>query len=62
MAAEPTLRSTAPWRVLDGFGRAQLAASRYVRPRSVDEMATVFQRAAERGAAGRVARRGPQLR
>ena len=49
MAAQPTLRRTAPWRVLDGFGRAQLAASRYVRPCSVDDMAAVFQRAAEEG-------------
>ena len=47
MAAQPTLRSSAPWRVLDGFGRSQLAASRWVMPRSVDELAEVFRRARE---------------
>ena len=45
MAAQPTLRSSAPWRVLDGYGRSQLAASRWVRPRSVEELAEVFRRA-----------------
>jgi FAD/FMN-containing dehydrogenase len=33
--------------VLDGFGRAQLAASRWVMPRSLDELTEVFRRARE---------------
>lgn len=45
MAAQPTLRSSAPWRVLDGYGRSQFAASRWVQPRGVDELAEVFRRA-----------------
>ena len=44
MPARPTLRSSAPWRVLDGFGSAR-AASRYARPDSVDELAELLARA-----------------
>lgn len=45
MAPESTLRTSAPWRALDGFGGAQRAVSRHVRPRSVEELAGVFRRA-----------------
>ncbi len=44
-----TLRSGSPWRVLDGFGGAQRAASLHARPRSVEELAAVLRRAAEEG-------------
>ncbi len=51
-----SLRASAPWRVLDGFGGAQRAASRCVRPRTVDELAEVVERARDEGL--RVAFRG----
>ncbi len=47
MAALPSLRNTAPWRVLDGFGISARAASRWVQPRSVDELANIIRRAAD---------------
>jgi decaprenylphospho-beta-D-ribofuranose 2-oxidase len=37
-----TLQKT-PWRVLDGFGRAVNAASHYLAPRSIDELASSLQ-------------------
>src|SRR4029077_10163186 len=45
MSRTPTLRSSAPWRVLDGFGSATRAASRYAKPGSVDELAELLARA-----------------
>lgn len=39
------LRHDAPWRVLDGFGRAVNAACRYAAPRTADELATLLARA-----------------
>jgi FAD/FMN-containing dehydrogenase len=39
------LRASAPWRVLDGFGGSQRSASRCVRPRSIEELATTLRRA-----------------
>lgn len=36
------LRATVPWRVLDGFGNAQRAASACIRPRDAGEMAALF--------------------
>ncbi len=49
MSALPSLRSSAPWRVLEGFGSAQRAASRWVCPKSVEELADTFRRAREEG-------------
>jgi FAD/FMN-containing dehydrogenase len=46
-ASRATLATRSDWRVLDGFGRAVQAASRYVRPRSVDELREVMARAAQ---------------
>lgn len=43
------LRSHAPLRVLDGFGRSVLAACRYVAPRHTDELIEVLMRAKEQG-------------
>ena len=43
-----TLQKT-PWRVLDGFGRAVNAASHYLAPRSVDELAAALQLAKREG-------------
>ncbi len=52
MSADPHgLRAVAPWRVLDGFGNAQRAASRCVRPRDVDELAALLSRARDEGLA-----------
>lgn len=48
-AAAPSLRDTAPLRVLDGFGRAVRAVCHHVAPRSVDELAEVLARAAAEG-------------
>lgn len=48
-AGEPTLRTHAPWRVLDGFGRAVLGACRYAAPRSVEELAEVVAQARREG-------------
>lgn len=45
----PTLRTHAPWRVLDGFGRAVLGACRHAEPRSVEELAEVLERARQEG-------------
>jgi decaprenylphospho-beta-D-ribofuranose 2-oxidase len=44
MAADssPSLRAHAGWRVLDGFGGAVRSASRYVEPRTDDELADVL--------------------
>lgn len=42
--SEP-LRSSAAWRVLDGFGSSRRAASRCVTPRSLDELAAVLKQA-----------------
>ncbi len=41
-----TLRYDAPWRVLDGYGRAVNAACRFAAPRSTDELAALLARAA----------------
>lgn len=48
-AARSTLRATAPWRVLDGFGYAVRAACRYARPGSVEELAAVLAEARAEG-------------
>ena len=45
------LRATVPWRVLDGFGNAQRAASACVRPRDTGELASLLQRARAEGVA-----------
>jgi len=47
--ARPSLRDTAPLRVLDGFGRAVRAVCRYVAPRSVEELAVTLRRAHAEG-------------
>jgi decaprenylphospho-beta-D-ribofuranose 2-oxidase len=47
--SHPTLRSTAPWRVLDGFGGVKRAASLTARPRSAEELAAVLARARAEG-------------
>lgn len=44
-----TLRTHAPRRVLDGFGRAVLGACRFAEPRSVEELAEVLERARQEG-------------
>jgi decaprenylphospho-beta-D-ribofuranose 2-oxidase len=43
------LREHAPWRVLDGFGRAVRSASRYVAPDSADELCDVVAKARKEG-------------
>ncbi|EYF05166.1 FAD-binding protein [Chondromyces apiculatus] len=43
------LRTKAPWRVLDGFGRAVHAACRYAAPRSVEELEEVLGQAWDEG-------------
>jgi len=43
------LRTHAPRKVFDGFGRAVLASSRYAAPESADELATVVQQARSEG-------------
>ncbi len=48
-AAAATIAARSGWRVLDGFGRAVQAASRFVRPRSVDELRETMTRAAAEG-------------
>lgn len=48
MALSP-LRAKAPWRVLDGFGRAVQAACRYAAPTTVEELAEVLARARAEG-------------
>ncbi|MEO5989488.1 MAG: FAD-binding oxidoreductase [Candidatus Eisenbacteria bacterium] len=40
-----SLRSTAPWRVLDGFGSSRRAVSRCVTPRSLEELAALLKQA-----------------
>jgi decaprenylphospho-beta-D-ribofuranose 2-oxidase len=49
MAASASLREHAPWRVLDGFGRAVRAASRYVAPLSGEELADVLSKSRSEG-------------
>ena len=46
---ETSLRASAPWRVLDGFGNAQRSLARCVRPRSVAELADVLRHAQAEG-------------
>jgi decaprenylphospho-beta-D-ribofuranose 2-oxidase len=50
-AAPPrtSLRTSAPWRVLDGFGRAVKAACRYAAPRDAGELAALLAQAREEG-------------
>jgi decaprenylphospho-beta-D-ribofuranose 2-oxidase len=43
------LKKHAPWKVLDGFGRSVLAASRYAAPTSADELASLVQSARREG-------------
>ena len=43
------LRKHAPWKVLDGFGRSVVAASRYAAPESADELASLVSRARAEG-------------
>lgn len=45
----PTLRSNAPWRVLDGFGRAVRGACRFAAPRSAEELGDVLAQARREG-------------
>ncbi len=45
----PTLRASAPWRVLDGFGNSKRSVSRVVRPATVEELSAVLRRAREEG-------------
>ncbi len=44
-----SLATRAPWRVLDGFGRAVQVASRSIKPRDLDELRAVFARASAEG-------------
>jgi len=44
-----SLRASAPWRVLDGFGNSVRSASRCVRPGTVEELAGVLRAAREEG-------------
>ena len=44
-----SLRTSAPWRVLDGFGRAVHAAGRYAAPTAVEELAEILARARAEG-------------
>jgi decaprenylphospho-beta-D-ribofuranose 2-oxidase len=48
-ARSPSLRAGAPWRVLDGFGRAVRAANRYVAPETTEDLAAVLARARAEG-------------
>ena len=48
-SAGPPLRTSAPWRVLDGFGRSVRAACRYAAPRDAEEIAALFRQAREEG-------------
>lgn len=48
-AAPETLRGSAPWRVLDGFGNAQRSVARVVRPTTVEALADVLRRARAEG-------------
>jgi FAD/FMN-containing dehydrogenase len=48
-ARSRSLRASAPWRVLDGFGNSVRSASRCVRPASAAELAEVLRRAREEG-------------
>jgi len=41
-----TLRASAPWKVLDGFGASVRAVSRYARPESPEALAVLLRRAA----------------
>jgi FAD/FMN-containing dehydrogenase len=45
----PTLRARAPWRVLDGFGRAVQREARVLQPRAVDELRELLAAAAAEG-------------
>lgn len=47
--ADRSLRTSAPWRVVGGFGRSVQTAARYVAPRSVEELAEVFAAAKREG-------------
>lgn len=47
MASRPSLRESAPWKVLDGFGASVLAVSRHVRPTSLESLAALLQQARE---------------
>ncbi|HEV7516773.1 MAG TPA: FAD-binding oxidoreductase [Thermoanaerobaculia bacterium] len=49
MASPGSLRTQAPWRVLDGFGRSVRAACRYAAPRDAGELAALLARAREEG-------------
>ncbi len=49
MSAARPLRASLPWRVLDGFGNAQRAASAYARPRDAGELASLLARARDEG-------------
>ncbi len=40
-----SLRATAPWRVLDGFGGATRGAARYIAPESVEHLAEIVSQA-----------------
>lgn len=48
-ARSRSLRASAPWRVLDGFGNSARSVSRCVRPASAEELAEVLRRAREEG-------------
>ncbi|MBN2372132.1 MAG: FAD-binding oxidoreductase, partial [Vicinamibacteria bacterium] len=48
-ALAASLRAGAPWRVLDGYGRAVLAACRYVAPQTVEELLDVLAHARGEG-------------
>ena len=45
----PSLRTAAPWRVLDGFGRSVREACRYAAPRDTEELARIFAQARDEG-------------
>jgi FAD/FMN-containing dehydrogenase len=49
MDTELALRKNAPWKVLDGYGRAVLASSRYAAPTSTDELASLVSAARKEG-------------
>jgi FAD/FMN-containing dehydrogenase len=51
VAAPASLRASAPWRVLDGFGNSQRSASRCVRPGTPEELAGILARARDEGLA-----------
>jgi decaprenylphospho-beta-D-ribofuranose 2-oxidase len=46
-ATASTLRARSAWRVFDGFGRAMQSASRFMAPRTSDELAALMARASE---------------